>query len=191
VDTGGYTSGGASARAHGLAGRYATALFELAAAETAIDTVENGLAAVRGALAESDDLKTLITSPLVDRNAAAKGIAAVARAMKLDPLTGNFLGVLAKNRRLAALPAIIKAYNGLAAQHRGEIAAEVTAAHELTAKQRDALKAKLKAGFKRDVALDLAVDPAILGGLVVKVGSRMIDSSIRTKLGALRQAMKG
>jgi F-type H+-transporting ATPase subunit delta len=191
VDTGGYTSGGASARAHGLAGRYATALFELAAAETAIDTVENGLAAVRGALAESDDLKTLITSPLVDRNAAAKGIAAVARAMKLDPLTGNFLGVLAKNRRLAALPAIIKAYNGLAAQHRGEIAAEVTAAHELTAKQRDALKAKLKAGFKRDVALDLAVDPAILSGLVVKVGSRMIDSSIRTKLGALRQAMKG
>lgn len=187
MDTGGNTNG----RAHGLAGRYATALFELAADGKAIDKVESSLASLKAALAESGDLKTLIASPLVGRDEAAKGIAAVARAMKLDKLTTSFLGVLAKNRRLAALPAIIRAYNGLAAHHRGEISAEVTAAHELTQKQQDALKAKLKAGLRRDVALDVTVDPAILGGLVVKVGSRMIDSSIRTKLGALAQAMKG
>jgi F-type H+-transporting ATPase subunit delta len=191
VDRGGYTSGGASARAHGLAGRYATALFELAADAKAIDRVEASLAALKTALAESAELKALTTSPLIGRDDAAAGIDAVARAMQLDPLTANLLGVLAKNRRLATLPAVIRAYNGLAAHHRGEITAEVTAAHALSAKQQNALKAKLKAGFKRDVALDLAVDPAILGGLVVKVGSRMIDSSIRTKLGALRQAMKG
>ena len=187
MDTGGNTSG----RAHGLAGRYATALFELASGEKAIDTVEASLGALAAALAESAELKALTQSPIVGRDAATRGIAAVAKAMKLDPLTTKFLGVLAKNRRLAALPAIIKAYKGLAARHRGEITAEVTAAHALSAKQEQALKARLKAGFKRDVALDMTVDPAILGGLVVKVGSRMIDSSIRTKLGAVARAMKG
>jgi len=187
VDTGGTNS----FRAHGLAGRYATALFDLAREAKSLDTVEKGLGALKAALGDSAELKALTTSPLVGRDAAASGIAAVAKAMKLDSLTANFLGVLAKNRRLAALPAIIAAFNGLAAHHRGEVTAEVTSAHKLSAAQTDALKAKLKAGLKRDVALDLAVDPAILGGLVVKVGSRMVDSSIRTKLGAIGQAMKG
>lgn len=183
MDTGG--------KAHGLAGRYATALFDLARDAKALGAVEASLGAVKSALGESADFTALTRSPLIGRDAAAKGVAAVAKAMKLDALTTNFLGVLAKNRRLAALPAIVSAFFGLAAHHRGEITAEVTAAHELTAAQTDALKAKLKAGLKRDVALDLTVDPAILGGLVVKVGSRMIDSSIRTKLGAIGQAMKG
>lgn len=183
MDTGG--------KAHGLAGRYATALFALAREGKSLEAVEKSLGAVKAALGESAELSALTTSPLVTRTDAARGIAAIAAALKLDSLTTNFLGVLAKNRRLAALPAIIRAFNGLAAHHRGEITAEVTAAHKLTAAQTTALKAKLKAGFKRDVALDVSVDPAILGGLVVKVGSRMIDSSIRTKLGAMAQAMKG
>lgn len=187
VDTGGNSGG----KAHGLAGRYATALFELAHGNANPERIESDLAALKAALADSDDLRTLTTSPLVGRDVAARAVAAIAAAMKLDALTTNFLGVLARNRRLAALPAIIRAFTGLAAHHRGEISAEVTAAHPLTQKQQDALRTRLKAGFRRDVALDVSIDPAILGGLVVKVGSRMIDSSIRTKLGAMRQAMKG
>lgn len=191
MDTGGNTSGGTGSRAHGLSGRYATALFDLAREAKAIESVEKSLALVRGALSESDDFRALIGSPRVGRGEAAKAVAALAKALELDALTARFLGVLAQNRRLGALPAIIRDYNMLAARHRGEVTAEVTAAHALTQKQQDALKAKLKAGLKQDVAIDLNVDPAILGGLVVKVGSRMIDSSIRTKLGAMAQAMKG
>jgi F-type H+-transporting ATPase subunit delta len=187
VDTGGNKGG----KAHGLAGRYATALFDLCREAKSIDSVEAGLGRVRQALAESAELKVLTESPRVGRDDAAKAIAAVAAKLSLDPLTTKFLGVLAQNRRLSALSGIIRAFQGLAAHHRGEVTAEVTAAHPLTDAQQDQLKAKLKAGLKRDVALDLAVDPAILGGLVVKIGSRMIDSSIRTKLGAMAQAMKG
>lgn len=187
VDTGGNTG----SRAHGLSGRYATALFDLARDGKAIESVETSLAAVRAALSESEDFRGLTLSPRIGRSEAAKAVAGVAKALKLDPLTTKFLGVLAENRRLGVLSAIIRDYNGLAAAHRGEVTAEVTAAQALTAKQQDALKAKLKSGLGRDVALDVNVDPAILGGLVVKVGSRMIDSSIRTKLGAMAQAMKG
>lgn len=187
MDTGGTNSG----RAHGLAGRYATALFDLARESKSLVAVETSLAALKAALAESAELTLLTTSPRVSRDDAARGISGIAKAMRLDTLSANFLGVLAKNRRLAALPAIIRSFAALAAQHRGEVTAEVTSAHALSKPQTDALKARLKAGLKRDVALDLNVDPAILGGLVVKVGSRMIDSSIRTKLGAMGQAMKG
>ncbi len=178
-------------KAHGLAGRYATALFDLARETKAQGAVEKSLSTLKAALGESDDLRKLTTSPLLSRDDAAKGITAVAAALKLDSLTTNFLGVLAKNRRLTALPQIIAAFAGLAAHDRGEVTAEVTAAHDLSPAQTDALKAKLKTGLKRDIVLDLNVDPSILGGLIVKIGSRMIDSSIRTKLGAVAQAMKG
>ncbi|MFN3943961.1 MAG: F0F1 ATP synthase subunit delta [Allosphingosinicella sp.] len=174
-----------------LAGRYATALFELARDEQQLETVGASLQALRQALGESPELRELTTSPLVGRDAAVQAIGAAARTMGLDPLTANFLGVLAQNRRLAQLPAIVRAYNLLAARHRGEITAEVTSAHPLTDDQVRALKTNLKARTGQDIAVDLSVDPAILGGLVVKIGSQMIDSSIRTKLDTLAHAMKG
>ncbi len=174
----------------GLSGRYATALFDLAVDGKVLDIVTASLATLTTALAESPDLKTLTTSPMVSRTAAAAGIAGVAAALGLDPLTTAFLGVLANNRRLAALPAIIRGVNALAAARRGEITALVTAAHPLSAAQQKALAAKLKAGLGRDVALEITVDPAILGGLVVRVGSKMIDSSLKTRLDLLGQALK-
>ena len=175
----------------GLSGRYATALFDLAIDGNCLDTVSASLATLKDALAGSADLKSLTTSPMVTRKAAAAGIAAVADSLKLDKLTISFLGVLAQNRRLASLPAIIRDFASLAAARRGEISARVTAAHPLTATQQKALAAKLKAGLGRDVALDITIDPSILGGLVVRVGSRMIDSSLKTRLDSLGQALKG
>jgi F-type H+-transporting ATPase subunit delta len=153
--------------------------------------VGQDLAAVSQALAESDELKALTTSPLVGREEAVRAVAATAEAMKLDGTTANFLGVLARNRRLAQLPGVIRAFNMLSARHRGEIDAEVTSAHKLDAGQVDAIRQNLRTRMGRDIAVDLTVDPAILGGLVVKIGSQMIDGSIRTKLNTLAQAMKG
>ena len=174
-----------------LAGRYAIALFELAREEKKLEEVAASLAALKQALAESDALKALITSPLVGRDEAVRAVAAAAAAMNLDPISSNFLGVLARNRRLGQLPGIIRAFNTLSARHRGEITAEVVSAHPLDEGQVDAIRANLRTRFGSDIAVDPHVDPAILGGLVVKVGSRMIDGSIRTKLNALAQAMKG
>jgi F-type H+-transporting ATPase subunit delta len=174
-----------------LAGRYATALFELARDEKQLEAVGASLASVRAALAESEDLRALTTSPLIGRDAAVGGIAAAARAMQVDPITANFLGVLAQNGRLRELGNVIRYFNLLAAQHRGETTAEVTSAHPLDDDQVRALRTNLKTRLGRDVAVDLTVDPTILGGLVVKVGSQMIDGSIRTKLNTLAHAMKG
>ncbi len=174
-----------------LSGRYATALFELARDARGIDAVEASLATVRAALDQSDDFRNLTTSPILSRTDAAKGAAATAAVMKLDATTTNFLGVLAHNRRLGQLPAIIRAFRGLAARHRGETSAEVISAHALSDAQVAALKQALRTRVGRDVAIDLSVDPALLGGLVVKIGSQMIDSSIRTRLNSLAHAMKG
>jgi F-type H+-transporting ATPase subunit delta len=174
-----------------LAGRYATALFDLAREANQLEMVGASLAALKQASSESADLRELTTSPLVTREQAARAIAATAASMRLDPLTTNFLGVLAGNHRLAQLGNVIRAFNQLAAMHRGEVTAEVTSAHPLDDGQVAALKANLKSRLGRDVAVDLGVDPAILGGLVVKVGSQMIDGSIRTKLNTLAHAMKG
>lgn len=174
-----------------LAGRYALALFELARDAKQLDAVAASLAAVRAALAESDDFAALTTSPLIEREAAVKAVAAVAATMKLDPITTKFLGVLAQNRRLAQLGNVIRAFNTLAARHRGEITAEVTSARPLDDGQVAAIRDNLKGRFGSEIAVDLNVDPAILGGLVVKVGSRMIDGSISTKLNTLAHAMKG
>ena len=182
------TSGGIVA---GLSGRYATALFDLAREAKDIDAVAASLATVTAGLAESADLRTLTTTPMIDRATATRAIEAVAAVMKLDSLTAKFLGVLAHNRRLSALPAIIRDFTKLAARARGEITAEVTSAHPLDDAQQTALKAKLRAGLGADAALVLNVDPTILGGLIVRVGSRMVDSSLRTKLNNLATAMKG
>jgi F-type H+-transporting ATPase subunit delta len=174
-----------------LAGRYAIALFELANERKQLDAVGESLAALKQALADSDDFRALTTSPLIGREQAMRAVAASAGAMKLDPITVNFLGVLARNRRLAQLGNVIRAFNLLAARHRGEINAEVTSAHKLDEGQVDAIRKNLRTRYGADIAVDLHVDPAILGGLVVKIGSRMIDGSIRTKLNTLAQAMKG
>ena len=174
-----------------LGGRYALALFELAGDGNAIDRIERSLAAVRDALDESDDFRTLTTSPLVARGAATKAVLATADQLGVDATTRSFLGVLAENRRLAALPAIIRAFRQLAARHRGEATAEVTSAHPLGVEQVDELKHQLRLRLGREVSVELSVDPALLGGLVVRIGSQMIDSSIRTRLNGLTAAMKG
>lgn len=175
----------------GLAGRYATALFDLARESNSIDAVAKSLSSLRDALAESDDFAALISSPIVSRSDAAKTVAALAKAMKLDSLTGNFLGVLAENNRLEKLGGMIHAYDAIVAAHRGEVTAEVTSAHPLTAEQLKTLKANLKTRVGRDVTVAATVDPAILGGLVVQLGSQLIDGSIRTRLNSFAAAMKG
>ncbi|MES2058288.1 MAG: F0F1 ATP synthase subunit delta [Pseudomonadota bacterium] len=186
------TSGGIQAS---LSGRYATALFELArddaANPRAIDAVEASLGRVRAALDQSADFAALTTNPLLSRINAGKGVAAAADVIDVDGTTKKFLGVLAQNRRLAELPAIIRSFRALAANHRGETTAEIVSAHPLTDDQVDALKDQLRARVGRDVAVDLSVDPSLLGGLVVKIGSQMIDSSIKTRLNTLAHAMKG
>lgn len=174
-----------------LGGRYALALFELANDAKTIDQVEASLATVRQALAESAEFKALTASPLVSRGQAAKAVLATADALGVDATTKNFLGVLAENRRLGELPAIIRAFRQLASRYRGETTAEVTSAHPLTDEQVDALKQQLRSRVGRDVSVDLSVDPELLGGLVVRIGSQMIDSSIRTRLNTLAHAMKG
>jgi len=175
----------------GLGGRYATALFEIARDARTIDGVEKSLSMVRDALDQSDDYRRLTTSPLVSRGDAAKAVLATAQQLGVDPTTRSFLGVLAQNRRLGQLPAIIRAYRRLAAAHRGETTAEVVSAHPLDEAQVDQLRQQLRTRIGRDVSVDLRVDPDLLGGLVVRVGSQMIDSSIRTRLNTLAQAMKG
>lgn len=174
-----------------LAGRYATALFALAEENKSIDAVQASLATLSAAMAESDDLRALTSSPVVSRDDAGRAIVATAKSLGLDNLSTNVLGVLAANRRLDQIPAVIRAFSTLASDHRGEITAEVTSAHPLDGKQIDALKAQLKKRVGSDVSVTTAVDSSILGGLVVKIGSQMIDSSIKTRLNTLSQAMKG
>ena len=174
-----------------LAGRYALALFGLARDQKQLESVGASLAKVRQALTDSEDFRALTTTPLIGREDKVKAAKATAEAMGLDPLTSDFLGVLAHNRRLGQLDNVIRAFNLLAARHRGEISAEVTSARPLDDGQVDAIKQNLRTRMGRDIAVDLNVDPDILGGLVVRIGSQKIDGSIRTKLNTLAQAMKG
>lgn len=174
-----------------LGGRYASALFELARDAGAIDEVEQSLTGVRDAIAQSDDFRTLTTSPTLARGEAVKGVLAAADSLGVDPTTRSFLGVLAENRRLGQLGNIVRAFRRLASRHRGEATAEVTSAHPLDEGQVAELKQQLRTRVGREVNVDLKVDPALLGGLVVRIGSQMIDSSIRTRLNALASAMRG
>ena len=174
-----------------LSGRYATALFELARDSKALPEVEASLGNVRQALDESPTFRLLVASPVVSRGDATRAVAAVGSELKLDATTAKFLGVLAQNRRLNQLPQIIRAFRQLAANYRGETTADVISAHPLDAEQVDALKQQLRTRLGRDVNVDLSVDPSLLGGLVVKIGSQMIDSSIKTRLNSLAHAMKG
>ena len=173
-----------------LAGRYASALFDLASEAGTVSAVESDLDKLDAALRESAELRALIRNPEVKRAQLAKVVAGIAAHLKLSPLTGNFLGVLAKNRRVGDLPAMIRAFAAIAAAQRGEVSAEVTSAHPLSAKQLAELESRLRAREGRTIKLKSKVDPALLGGLVVTIGSKRIDSSIRTRLNSLSQAMK-
>jgi F-type H+-transporting ATPase subunit delta len=182
------TSGGIQAS---LAGRYASALFDLARDERQIDAVSQALGQLAQALVDSRDFAALVSSPLIDRDEAGKAFAAVARQLSLDPITTNFLGVLARNGRKSQLQNVIRAFRRLAAEHRGETSAEVVTAHPLKDDQLTALRQQLRSRAGRDVAIETRTDPEILGGIVIKMGSQMIDASIRTKLNRLAEAMKG
>ncbi len=183
----------ATEKAHetGLAGRYATAVFELAEEEKALDTVAADFAALRRAMHLSPELARLVRSPAFSREDQARALEALLLKMNAAPLTRKFVALLAAKRRLFVLEGIISAYNRKLARLRGEVEAEVTSARALSGSETEELKRVLKARLGREPRLNSRVDPALLGGLVVKLGSRMIDSSIRTKLNGIRSAMKG
>jgi F-type H+-transporting ATPase subunit delta len=174
-----------------LAGRYASALFDLARDQRQIESVGKSLDALGQALLDSKDFDELIASPLVSREEAGKAFAALAPQLGLDPVTANFLGVLARNGRKGELRNVIRAFRRLAAEHRGETTAEVVTARPLNDNQLGQLRQQLRTRAGRAVTIDTAVDPSILGGIVVKLGSQQIDASIRTKLNRLAAAMKG
>lgn len=175
----------------GIAGRYATALFELAQDQNALDQTAEDLASLGRMIADSADLERLVRSPVISRAAQAKALEAVMDQAEMGALTRKFAGLVAQNRRLFALADMARAFAQLLAHHRGEVAGEITSAHPLSDAQLDKLRAQIKAAVGSDVQIDAKVDPSLLGGLVVKVGSRMIDSSLRTKLQNLKFAMKG
>lgn len=174
----------------GVAGRYATALFELALEAKAFDQVAADLNLFDAALNGSGELLRLVKSPVYSAGEQSKALAAVLDKIGIGGLARNFLLLAAKNRRLFAVPDMIRGFRSLLARHRGETSATVIAAAKLTETQVTALKQALQAALGKDVMLEERVDPALLGGLVVKVGSRMIDSSLRTRLNSLRVAMK-
>ncbi len=174
----------------GMAGRYATALFELAQESGILETVEADLRALTVMMGASADLMRAIRSPVFTRTEQCAAIEAVLKAAGAHDLTRRFAGVVAAKRRLFALPQIISNFTKLIAHQRGEVSAQVTSAHALDDAQTQALKAALKTAAGRDVQLQADVDNSILGGLIVRMGSRMIDSSLRTKLNNLQLAMK-
>ena len=178
-------------RTGGLALRYATAVFELAAEERAIDSLAADLASLKALLQASPELERLVRSPLFSRQDQAKGMTAVLEKAGAEPLARKLVLLLAQKRRLFALSDVIRAFEHLLARQRGEISAEVTSARPLAAAETNELKQQLKSRLGREPRLELTVDPSLLGGLRLKLGSRMIDLSLRTKLEGLRAAMKG
>jgi len=174
----------------GVSGRYATALFELARDAKSVDAVKADLDKFVAMLAESDDLKRLVRSPVFGAEAQSKALAAVLDKAGISGISANFLQVLTANRRLFVVSDVIRAFNALVAKFKGEASADVTVAEALSDKNLDALKVALKSVTGKDVALNVKVDQSIIGGLVVKLGSRMVDSSLRTKLNSIKNAMK-
>lgn len=175
----------------GVPGRYASALFELATEEKATEEVSRQLNTFQSAIDQSEDLARLVRSPVFSSEDQVGALGAVAGQIGITGTTLNFLKLAARNRRLSAVPDMIKAYATLLAASKGEIAGEVTSAEPLSAAQLEDLKAALKSSLGRDVLLSTRVDSSLLGGLIVKVGSRMMDNSLKTKLQTLKIAMKG
>jgi F-type H+-transporting ATPase subunit delta len=175
----------------GVPGRYASALFELATEEKATEEVSRQLSTFQSAIDQSEDLSRLVRSPVFSSEDQVSALGAVAGQLGITGTTLNFLKLVAKNRRLSVIPDMIKAFATLLAASKGEVAGEVTSAEPLSATQLADLKAALKSALGRDVALTTRVDSSLLGGLIVKVGSRMMDNSLKTKLQTLKIAMKG
>jgi F-type H+-transporting ATPase subunit delta len=174
----------------GMAGRYATALFDLAQETNTIDAVKADLERFNGLVAESPDLTRLVRSPVFSADEQLQALSAVLERAEIGGLAAKFLKLVTTNRRLFAVRDMVKAYRQLAAEHKGEATAEVTVAERLKDEHVAALRSALKAVSGKDVDLDIRIDPAIIGGLVVKLGSRMVDTSLRTRLNAIRHAMK-
>jgi F-type H+-transporting ATPase subunit delta len=181
---------GEGAIVSGMAGRYATALFELAREQNAIDTVKVNLDRFDALVAEIADLARLLRSPVLSADEQGRALSGVLDKVGIDGLAANFLKLVATNRRLFAALDMAKAYRALVAKHKGEVTAEVTVAEKPSEAHLAAIKDALRAVTKKDVQMVVKVDPAIIGGLVVKLGSRMVDSSLRTKLNAIKLAMK-
>jgi len=175
----------------GMAGRYATALFELALENKAIDSIKKDLDQFDALIANSADLNRLVRSPVFDADEQLRALSALLAKAGIGGLTANFLRVITTNRRLFAVRDMIRGYRMLVARHKGEVVAQVTVAEKLSDTNLDALKSALKSvtGGK-DIDLEVKINPAIIGGLVVQVGSRMVDSSLRTKLNSIKLAMK-
>lgn len=174
----------------GVAERYASSLFELALEAGSIDAVGADLNRFQAMIDSSDDLKRLVLSPVFSAEDQTKAVVALCEKAGLGALVANFLKVVAGNRRLFAVSGMIASFRQIAARHRGEVSAEVTSAHALTTEQENELKAALKSVTGKDVTIAVSIDPSILGGLIVKVGSRQIDTSLRTKLSTLKLALK-
>ena len=174
----------------GVAGRYATALFELAKEEAELEKVAADLSRLNEALDAFADMKRLVKSPVFSAEEQGRALAAILDKLEIEGLTKNFLLLVAKNRRLFATPDMIRAFRAMLARERGETSATVTSAAKLTDTQITALKQALKAALRQEVMLDEQIDPSLIGGLIVKVGSRMIDTSLRTRLNSLKIAMK-
>jgi len=175
----------------GVPGRYAAALFELAAEAQFVDQVASDLTSFQNMLKSSADLQRLLKSPVFSAEDQMQALEALCDKANLAGLALNFIKLVARNRRLPALSDAITAFNALVAESKGEIAAEVTSAEKLSDKHTKDLKAALKSSMGRDVQLSAKVDSSILGGLIVKVGSKMMDNSLKTKLQNLKVAMKG
>ncbi|MEO3432270.1 F0F1 ATP synthase subunit delta [Inquilinus sp. CAU 1745] len=175
----------------GIAARYATALFDLADEKKALDEVAGDLGGIKEMLAGSEDLRRVVRSPVLSRDEQGRAMAEVLEKAGVSELTRKFVGLVAANRRLFALPDMIDAYLAELARRRGEVTADVVAATKLTAPQTKALTDQLRKVVGQKVSVNVAVDPSLLGGMIVKVGSRMVDSSLRTKLNKLQLAMKG
>lgn len=174
----------------GITERYASALFELALSEKKLGPVEKDLERFDAMLKGSDDLSRLVTSPVFSADEQFAAVDGLLNKSKISGLVGNFIRVIAKNRRLSVMPQMLSAFRRLVADHKGEASAEVTVAKALTAAQTKELKAALKSVVGKDVAIDATVDPSLLGGMIVKIGSRQIDTSLRTKLSSLKLALK-
>ena len=179
-----------SSHTSGVASRYAQSLFDIALETKSLAKVEKQLASFEALLNDSEDLRRLIGSPVFSSDEQLRAIGALAEKAGFDGVFGNFLKVVASNRRLFALPGIIEAFRAIAAEHKGFISAEVTSAIKLTAAQEKELKATLKDVAGKDVDINVTVDPSLLGGLIVKIGSRQIDTSLRTKLSSMKLALK-
>ena len=175
----------------GLAGRYATALFELADEGKALERIEADLAALKSLLSDSADLTRLVRSPVLSRAEQSRAMTAILEKASADDLTRRFVGLLAERRRLFVLADIIAAFERLMAVHRGEVRAEVTSAIALDDEQLGTIRAALARVIGGNVAVETHVDGDLIGGLIVRVGSRMVDASVRTKLQRLHLVMKG